>query len=205
MLKPLLLFILSFPLQASFENTQINMGVGMSSITFAESASSLKRQDNATQATQASQAQSGNTSIIPINIEFERFTDSRWSWVFKTSAPILPSATGNYIFGGVGKNWYFKSISNQGVFQGENNQLFIIPKWRFHIGGGLGAGYLVYLTETAKKTDIIAEIFFNGGATYSFNQKWSMRGEATIARGVGVNTSTTGMKIFVGACLSLGM
>jgi len=190
----------SVVVKANFDGYQLNMMLGMTSVTFAENASALK-QENTNNA--PAEPKSGNASVIPLAFEVEKFTDASWSWVAKGVIPLMSSATGNYLFAGIGKNWYFKSISSQASFSSENGIIKIVPKWRFHLTGGLGVAYLVYLTETAKKTDILAEIFFGGGVTKTINKKWSIRGEATLSRGIGVATTTTTMKAFVGGIMSL--
>jgi hypothetical protein len=152
--------------------------------------------------TQAEELFSGSVPVIGAFLEYEKFLNSKLSWLAKSSFPLLPGASGSYVSMGGGLNYYFKSLSSSGSFTVNNSRILIIPKWRFHAGGGLEGAYLVYNTETAKKSDTLISLYGNTGVTYTKNVNWGYRGEISYARAIGFNTSANVLKLMLGAIYS---
>ena len=190
----LIFIVFSQKAQADFDLSQMNFGVGMINSSFTETPSGLAPAEDG----KAEEIATGSVPVIGAFLEYEKFFNSKLSILAKSAFPLLPGASGSYVFLGSGFNYYFKSLSSAGSFSSKDSRIFIIPKWRFHVGGGLGGAYLIYNTVTAQKSDTLIEIYGNSGVTYTKDKKWGYRAEFTFARGIGFNSTAMTMKIMFG-------
>ena len=183
--------------RADFDLTQINFGLGMANVSFQESPSGLPPRTTGSVTTQE-QPSSGSVPSICAFIDYEKFLGAKYSYVIKSALPLMASSTGSYLSAGGGINYYLNSLSSVGMFETREANFQIIPKWRYHVGGGLSGAYLIYNTETAKRNDTLVELYGNAGVTMTKNKDWGYRAEAIFARGVGFNSSAIVMKFFAG-------
>jgi hypothetical protein len=197
-MKFFLLFILLSSGQAfaDFDLSQMNFGIGMINSSFTETPSGLTPSSSSNAKEEV--ISSGSVPVIGAFLEYEKYYNSKISIVGKSAFPLMPGATGSYVFLGTGLNYYFKSLSSVGSFVSKDARIFIIPTWRFHAGGGLGGAYMIYNTESAQKSDTLIELYGNVGATYTKNKQWGYRAEFTFARGIGFNSTAMTMKIMMG-------
>jgi hypothetical protein len=197
----IVLYFVIFPLAyADFDLAQMNFGLGMINTSFTETPSGLApKQDS----TEKEVVASGSVPVIGAFVEYEKFLNAKFSILGKSAFPLLSGANGSYVFLGSGVNYYFNSLSSTGSFSNKSSNIIILPKWRYHAGGGIGGAYLIYNTETAKKSDTLVEIFGNSGVTYTKNKTLGYRGEFSYARGIGFNSTAMTMKIFFGLVYTL--
>ena len=73
------------------------------------------------------------------------------------------------------------------------------PKWRYFAGAEMGLGYLIYKTTEKKKGDVNAEFGPRGGVSYQINNKWGVKAEGIYTIGAGTITSSSSLKIMLGA------
>lgn len=195
----ILLCIFSFKTRASFDMAQINFGMGMINTSFTESPSGLPPKPGA----KPEVVGSGAVSTISGFFEYEKFISPKLSILAKSAFPLLPAATGSYMYVGGAMNYYFTPIGTPATFSSKEARITFSPSWRYYAGGGVGGAYLIYNTLTAKKTDTQIELFGQAGAIYNQSKDWGYRAEFSMARGVGFNTSSMGMKILFGLSYSV--
>jgi hypothetical protein len=98
--------------------------------------------------------------------------------------------------------YYWGQATSRSVLKDATTSFTLSPVMRYFAYGGLNMGYIAYLTPTAKKNDTLLEIELGGGLSRRFS-KFSLRVQAGMARGVGVATTTMGMKAMVGGIFFL--
>jgi hypothetical protein len=170
----------------------ISFSLGSLGTTYTESQSTIKS------STASSTPAAGAASTVPLDMCYEFIASESKSYFFEIIGPLLPSSEDRYFYGGGGMNFYFKSVSSPSYYSDQNFNLTILPTWRYYWGLDGGAAYLIYSTKTAKKSDILGEIGAHVGTHYAINKTWSLRGQLGFARGVGVLTSATTIKILIG-------
>ena len=177
--------------------TQVNFGLGMVNANFQETPSGLPARTTGS-VTVKDTPSSGSVPSICAFIDLEKFLGARYSFVIKSVLPLMNSSTGSYLSLGGVINYYLNSLSSVGVFESSEARVQIVPKWRYHVGGGLGGAYLIYNTPTAKRNDTLIEVYGSAGVTMTKNKNWAYRAEATAARSVGFNSTAVVMKLFAG-------
>jgi hypothetical protein len=176
---------------------EFSVMVGMTNVSFAESASSLQGPNTA-------EVASGAVSQISSQLHYRFRTDDRKAWYGQFTFPLMGSGTGTYMAGGGGMEYYFGSTSPaRYVLSDIATTLTMTPTTRYFLMGGINMGYLAYLTETAKKNDTLLEIEVGGGISRQFSKRWTIRASAGVARGIGIATTTMGMKALLGGIFYL--
>lgn len=173
----------------------ISISLGMVNVSVTENASTLSSTGTDSNETTAS---STSASVISIDAVYEFLTYTDKAYFIKLTAPMVSSDGSGFFLGGAGANFYFNSLSSMFSYADEGSRVTITPTFRYYVGGTAGLGYIVYNTETAKKSDLLFDLQLQGGAIYNFKKKWGMRGELGISRGTGVASSTIGIKLFIG-------
>lgn len=168
--------------------------IGMANIGFTENQSSLSGPN-------VSEAASGSVASISGMLHYRFRTDEKLAWYGQFTFPMMASE-GSYISGGGGIEYYFGKAPAKIILQDSITSFTLTPVTRYFLIGGLNMGYISYITETAKKNDTLLEIDLGGGISHRFS-KWTLRAQAGIARGVGVATTTMGMKAMVGGIFFL--
>lgn len=178
---------------AGFDTQQLTISLGMVNASYTENKSSL----NSTSSSPAATA-SGSASVLPVDVLWEFYQSSKYSYYVRATAPLLTTGKDSYFSFNGGVNWYIKSLSSTGDFRDQNDIIQIIPKTRYYWGFGVGTGFLVYSTKTAKKSDLLADLSLHGGMIYSINSTWGIRAETGYARAIGVATTTSIIRAFIG-------
>lgn len=169
--------------------------MGMANVGFTETQAALSGPNQQTPA-------SGSVASISGQLHYRFRTDGRKAWYGQFTFPLM-GGEGTYLSGGAGMEYYFgKSSPARIVLQDTTTSFTISPVMRYFAYGGLNMAYISYLTETAKKNDTLLEIDLGGGLSRRFNS-WTLRAQAGIGRGVGVATTTMGMKAMVGGIFFL--
>ena len=194
---PLILFSISMASASTNLHQSISASLGMVNVTVTENASSLKAAEGDA-ATDATGGQSASVSVVSMDLVYEFDNHTRKSYFLKATAPLLAADGSGYYLGGLGMNYYFNSLSSLFTFNNEGTSLTMNPTMRYYWGAAGGIGFVVYSTETAKKSDLIFDLQLHGGGIFNFKRDWGIRGEAAISRGTGVATSTIGIKLFFG-------
>jgi hypothetical protein len=175
-------------------SNELSMMVGMANVGYTESQSTLQGEN-------VQEAAAGSVASISGMLHYRFRTDDRRAWYTQFTFPLMASQ-GSYLSGGGGMEYYWGKSPAKIVLKDATTSFTLSPVTRYFALFGLNMAYLAYLTETAKKNDTLLEIELGGGLSRKFS-KWTLRAQAGIARGVGVTTSTMGMKAMVGGIFFL--
>jgi hypothetical protein len=200
-----LIVLFSFLIGDAYANfaQSINTSLGMTSYTLAENPSNIKATDDTvTDVEESPSSAAVSATSFEFNWEFKNYADK--SYFVKAIVPLVAGATGSVFLGGFGGNFFFNSLSSVFFYSENGNKMTMVPKFRSYWGFGTGIGYVVYSTESAKKADVFFDLGLHLGASYSMSEKWGLRAEAGFARGTGIETTSTGIKIFFGTTYFLG-
>ena len=181
-------FLMSIHVNAR-EIDEIGIGFGMSSITFTESETSLEG-DN------ISEPASGAVSVMILSLYYKFIHGEKYSFFATGYFPIISSGDNSSFGVGFGGEYYFTKENNIVVEKTNSLSLSIDPTIRYYLTFGTNLVYLSYITESKKKNDLNAELNFGGGLTYSFSPKYGVKADVSVGRGVGVLTSTFGVRVF---------
>jgi hypothetical protein len=177
------------------KSEEFSMMVGMANVSFTETQSALSGPNQQAPA-------SGSVASIAGMLHYRFRTDDKKAWYGQFTFPLMASQ-GSYLSGGAGMEYYLgKSSSARVVLQDNTTSFTLTPVTRYFLMGGINMAYISYLTETAKKNDTLLELEAGGGVSRRFN-KWTLRVQGGIARGVGVATTTMGMKAMIGGIFFL--
>lgn len=188
----LLLLFSSFALANERIDKEMTYSVGLVNTSYAESETGLTGEN-------VQEAASGSVSSISGQIQYKFAPGFDKSYFLTGTFPLLPGATGSYFGGHVGVEFYFgEKIGSKVSLNNSGTTIKVKPRNVFFWGLEGGLGYLVYVTETAKKTDLLLDIGGFVGGTYIMSDKWRIRGQLGVTRGTGVNTTTMEMKAFFG-------
>lgn len=172
---------------------EISYNIGLVNASFAESQSTLAGEN-------VKEPASGSVSSISGQINYKFAPGLERSFYFAGTFPLLPGATGSYFGAHFGAEFYFGNSTGSKVsYNNSGTSIKLKPKNLYFWGLEGGLGYLVYLTETEKKTDLLLDIGANLGMLYTLSEKWRLRGTLGMTRGTGVATTTMEMKAFFGA------
>ena len=171
---------------------ELSYNVGLVNASYAESQSTLTGKN-------ITEAASGSVSSISGQIAYKFKPGLERSYYFSGTFPLLPNPTGSYFGGHFGSEFYFGSSSGSKVsYNNSGTSIKLKPKNLYFWGIEGGIGYLIYVTETAKKTDILLDIGANLGMLFTLSDKWRLRSVIGFTRGTGVATTTMEMKAFFG-------
>lgn len=162
----------------------------MANVSFTETQTTLSGPNQTTPS-------SGSVMSISGMLHYRFLTNGKRAFYSQLTFPLMASQ-GSYLNGGVGMEYYWGENSARNTLQDSTTTLSISPVARFFALGQINLAYLAYDTLTAKKSDTLLEIELGGGISRQFS-KFTLRAQAGMARGVGVTTSTMGMKLFAGA------
>jgi hypothetical protein len=177
----------------------VSTSFGMYNITVTENESSITSTDTDVTVEEDSGATSVAAAVTVFEINYEFLQTESRSFFLKGVVPLISAGGSSAFLGAGGMNWFFKGAPSVFSYSNLGSTVFLIPKLRYYVGGSLGVGYLIYDTESAKKSDIYFDLGFHAGVLYNFGKKWGMRAEVGMGRGTGVTTSSMGMKIFIGS------
>jgi hypothetical protein len=149
-----------------------------------------------------SEAASGSISSLNALLHYRFKNDTPRSWFAQTNIPIMSGSTGNYLSAGGGIEFTWGETSAKSILKDSTTSLVVLPIARYFLGIETNIAYIAYLTETAKKSDTLLEIGGYGGLSRKLG-KFYLRAQAGIDRGVGVNTSTMGIKALFGGTIFL--
>lgn len=170
------------------------MMVGMANLSLTENALSLTGPNQKT-------AMSGKVSSINGLLHYRFMNFEKISLFGQFSFPLMANE-GTYLSGGAGAEYYFGEASSKMTLNDSITSLVITPTMRYFAYGALNIAYVSYTTLTAKKNDTLFEVELGGGISRKFS-KFSLRGQAGFARGVGVISTTTALKAMIGGIFFL--
>ena len=169
--------------------------IGMANISFTENQTTLQGPNQTVPF-------SGSVSSISGSLHYRFLTVDRKAFYSQFTFPLMGGSTGTYLAGGAGMEYYWGSMSSKASLSDSTTSLVLSPTMRYFVLSQLNIGYLSYTTLTAKKNDTLMEIELGGGLSKAFT-KWTLRAQASMARGIGVTTTTMGMKLFFGGIFFL--
>ena len=177
---------------------ELSASLGLINVYYSEAGSQLTGLPNILD------AKGGNVSVLSANIHYKFKPSYHSSWFLNASLPFISTSSDSYFSLGGGYEYYFSKLGSRSVIKDGDTSIKISPKFHYFVGGELNAGYLVYTTEEAQKNDTLLEFEALAGAVYAWKKKWAFRGQLSISKGVGIATSTFGVKAFVGGTYFLG-
>ncbi|PIK14828.1 hypothetical protein [Halobacteriovorax sp. JY17] len=172
--------------------------IGMVNIGVTENESSLESTDENVTPGEEKKSSAKAVSAISFNLNYEFSFKQKRSYFVKATVPMMTADGAGLFLGGVGFNWYLNDLGSIYRANIGGSEIVMVPKFRYWWGANAGVGYLLYNTESAKKSDIIFDLGIHGGAGYNFGEKWGMKGEAIVGRGTGVASTTMNIRMFFG-------
>jgi len=171
----------------------------MYNITVTENESALEATDTSIEIEDESETTSVAAAVTVFEFNYDFLQTESRGFFFKGVVPLVSAGGSSAFLGAAGMNWYFNGAPSVFSYNNLGSTVYLIPKFRYYAGGSLGVGYVIYDTESAKKSDIYFDLGFHGGVLYNFGRKWGMRAELGMGRGTGVTTNSMGMKVFIGS------
>ena len=180
---------------SKFDNA-FNYSLGLVNSSITETDSSITSTD--TVSATDDELSSSELSVISQGFGYEYAYNNEFTGVVKAIVPLV-TADGTGVFAAsVGVNWYLNGMSSRYVLKLNNNEIKMVPKLRYYVGGGVGLGYLAFTTESAKKTDVSFELMGHAGGSYAIDDDWTALGQFVIGKGTGVTTSSINIAILFG-------
>lgn len=178
----------------------VSYNIGMVNLSVTENESSIKQTDTSVQTSETtSKASSSAVSAISFQLNWEFKTYSQLAYFTKLSVPLM-SGQGTGVFGGdIGFNMYLNPLGAKYSYVQNGTTLVIVPKFKYYWGAFGGSGYVVYNTESARKSDVFFNLGVHGGLVYGFDEKWGLKSEIAFSRTTGVATTGIMMNLFLGA------
>lgn len=168
---------------------EVGVGIGISSVTFTESETSLEGDNIAEPA-------SGAISVITANLYYKFLHGDKISYYAQGYFPLISSGDNSSFGAGISVEYFFTK-ENSVVRERDSSMSFSVdPKLRYYATGGVNLVYLSYITDEEKKNDINVELHIGGGMTYSITKKYGLKADISVGRGVGVLTSTFAVRAF---------
>lgn len=195
-----LLALFSEQLYATSFDHYATASLSMVNLSYTETESQLEDDNTLNDKTPAS----SSASVISLDVSYDIPLDIKKTMFFKGVFPFMTATGSSLVSLSGGMNYFFKSMSSSssGVTPGSNLKVF--PQWRYFAGGQVGVGYLIYTTDTAKKSDIMIQLAIQGGVIYNLGEKWGVKGELVIGRGSGTAASATNMSMMAGLTYTIG-
>jgi len=199
-LKCIFFFLLSA--SASFATERfsptLNFSFGMVNLSVTENQSTLVATDTDVNVPETV-AGVAAASVTSFELNYEFAQTQKRGFFGKAIVPLM-SPDGSGVFqGNLGVNFYLNSLSTTFSVIEAGGQFRVKPKLRYYWGVSTGVGYLVYNTESAKKSDVFFDLSLHGGGGYTFSDRWGMRAELSVGRAVGSATTSIATKLLIGA------
>lgn len=189
-----LLFISSSVFATNKFMDQLTASLGMISVNYTETDEGIG----------GDEAANGSNSFLSVDVDYQFYSEEERSYYVRAYAPFFSSSGAGYFGANIGMNFYFNSFSSKLKTKLKGDTLSYDPKMRYFWGGEAGAGYLVYLTDSAKKGDVLAELGGHGGMIYNINKDYGIRGKLSFSQGIGGEVTAMIMKIFFGFNINTG-
>jgi hypothetical protein len=171
--------------------TNVSAQLGMANISFVENASTLKNETG-----DIKEQASGSVAAISLKATYDYIVSPKRAYFAQVVAPFTGS---NGLFlGGGGINFFFNDLSSMFDLSNEGSTITIQPKKRFYWGLMSGIGYLIYQTETAKKSDVGLLLGGQLGAMYNIKPNLDLKAEFGVGRLIGISTTSMAMQVFFG-------
>jgi hypothetical protein len=171
---------------------EISYSLGIVNSSYQESQATLSGKNQETPA-------SGAVSSISGMINYKFSPGLGRSYYLQGFFPLLSGEAGSYFGTHFGAEFYFGSSSGAKVtYNNAGTSVKLKPKMLYFWGIEGGLGYLVYVTPTAKKSDLLLEMGPQLGLLYTINDRWRLRAVAGYNRGIGVTTNTSVIRAFFG-------
>lgn len=194
----LLLFLLLFFRAQAQELTygQYVFGIGMSSISFTETPVGVTGDEGV----EITDPESGTVSSLVTSFETSVWGTKTKTLNLKFAIPAFSSSLGQVYSVGSSLDFFFFSMANSSGFKGPwGETINLWTKFRFSVGVELGVSYVAYITKVAEKADVTFDLGLGVNLYYNFTRKWGAKLGISVARGVGVETSTFATKMLVNA------
>ena len=184
----LLFFSASGYSKSGFLN-QSTLSLGMTTINFTETDEGLGSVEKPA---------SGSNSFVSVDYNYQFMNKQDRSYYIRLFSPFLESSGSGYFGSTLGVNYYFNSISSEINFLSQNDSISLKPQIIYSFGAEVGTGYLVYLTETAKKSDILIEYSAQLSVSYAISRSNNIKLHMAFGQGIGAEVNALIMKLFLG-------
>lgn len=179
-------------------NPILGVSLGMVNVSLTENVTDLKGTSTSTTTTKAA-PESTNVAATSIELTYDFMNFATKSVFGRFVAPVISqNGTGLFLLSS-GVNFFFNDMSSIFNYSDSDARLKVTPMMRYYLGFSVGAGFLVYTTSSAKKSDVGLDVGAHAGGSYNVSQKMAIKLELGMSKGFGVATSSMNMKIFVGA------
>ena len=184
---------------SDFHDT-VSCSIGMVNLSVRENPSELVQTDT-TVTPDADEDELGTSSKVSAT-SFEAVWDFKtyasYSYFLKAQVPLLTTSGAGVYLGGIGVNWYFNKLAVMYSYTRNGTDMVVIPKFRYYAGINSGVGYLIYNTESAKKSDVVFDLGVQAGISYLVGTNWNLKGEVAMGRATGAATISTKMGVMFG-------
>ncbi len=185
----ILIFVLPHVTMAKGKlDSKVSLKLGMSSHSFTQLESAFP--DQATQ--------SGSSSVIVMNAEYENFMEIDKSFFVSGQFSGLGGEVEKNYSIIAGMKYYFSKYGTKARLSDENLDLDILPSTTYYAGWAVGGTNNVYQVEEAVRSDI--GVLYGGvaGASMKFDKKTNYTAELQILKGTGIETDFLDTQILFG-------
>jgi hypothetical protein len=199
-LVSILFFLGAFSAHASQRySPTLSFSMGIVNVAVAENPSTLTSTDPDIAVEEEEEPGASAVSAMSFSTIYEFAQSQKRSFHVQAIVPLM-TADGSGVFqGSLGVNFYYSPLSSKFSVIEFGSQLVIKPKLRYMWGASTGIGYLVYNTESAKKSDVYFDLSLHGGGSYTFSDNWGGQALISVGRSTGSATTSIATKIFIGA------
>ncbi|MDD0854241.1 hypothetical protein HBN50_14100 [Halobacteriovorax sp. GB3] len=177
----------------------LSYSLGMVNHSVTENASELVQTDDTVDAEEGGvEASSSAVSAISFQLNWEFKSEAKKSYFMTAAVPMMTTGGAGVFTGGVGMNWYLNDLGTKYTYLQNGTEMTIIPSFKYYWGASTGLGYVVYNTESAKKSDVFFDLGVHGGGVYSISDSKGIKAEIGVSRATGVATSGIKFNIFFG-------
>lgn len=173
---------------------ELTFMIGMVSASYTETESALEGENKTDPAT-------GAVSSLAAGVHWKFSSSEKKSYYLTSTFPLMSGDGSSYFSMGGGVEFYLTPLGSRIGMENMGTTIKLSPKLTYFWGIETGLSFLVYLTETAKKSDLLFDIGAIGGGHYAINDKLIFKGSLAVMKGTGVSTNTITIKILMGATI----
>lgn len=183
--------------QAGYSNS-LNLSFGIVNLSPTINASSLTNTDTGTEAQATTTESAKPVSVLCVDAKYEFFPTQKRTYFIAGHVPVFSAdGAGVYLMSG-GVNWYLSDLSSLYSYEKDGSTITIVPAFKYYWGVSTGLGYLIYNTDSAKKSDLFFDLGVHGGGAYALSEERSLTAELGLSRSTGVGTTGFKMNLFFG-------
>ena len=195
-----------FPLLGFSKSGYVNemaFSLGMVNNPVVENESTIETTDLTVVAPESSITEAIPVSNISLSMNYSFLIKKKSSLGAFVVVPLVVAEGTSFFMGGLRYRSFLYSLSSGFNYAQKGITFHIIPRLRYYVGGSFSGGYLIYNTESAKKSDVSFNLGLEGGLMYQWNQKYSIDINIAMVKRTGIITTGMGMNIFLGMGITI--